>query len=989
MNTLFTVPSPPHISEWKFIDELKEYPRSGWHRLPLQCPAGAADFSRGIELSRLPQDMDGVLDTVYDDFFRFLGDLVIPANCGYTFATEIDASLGQETFVIDAGENAGVIRSGDIEGMRRAVYFLMDEIIRAGGPFLEKKQYRREPLIKLRISRCYYGPKKRPPMSAKELAEHPDRERILANDPEYRDELFDDFDYYPDAYLSRLAREGVNGLWIVGYFDELCKSTIIPEYGEQSERRLAKLRKVVAQCARYGIKIFIFCMEPCGFGLRIPMEIADKHPEVVGNRTDSFRYFCTSTQAGQDYIEEACYYLFSQVPGLGGLINLNIGERPTNCYSGYIIDGFKVNCPRCSKRDPKEVISELLTIMKRGISRANPDAKLIAWPYGQYILWGEKKTVDAVDCIPRDVILIHNFESRGRTVQLGRERVLDDYWLSYAGPSQLFKDCAEKARKNDVMFGAKIQAGCSYELGTVPFVPVPGILYKKYKAMHELGVGTVMQNWLIGSCPSVMTRAAGMLSFSPFFSSAREFLYKLAAVDWGEDADTVASAWEKFQQAYENYPYSRIFSYYSPMNAGVVWPLYLFPRDKVLFPPFRANRPPCGDRIGACLQDDFTLEEAIELCGRMTGLWDIGLKLLTSIADKYHDDEERRKDIGVAEAVGIHIRSCYNILMFYFLREELAWTRSFKRKKQLFEKLKDIVLHEMDNARKLFALSTRDSRLGFQADSECHIYFPEKLQWRIDLLSQLLAEEFPQVEAKLAANEEPFPEYTGLNPGSYSARCIPVAGELDIDDNLWHTLPLQTCEQPYFHLSTDSSLVCGRTTSWQSCHTPDALYIMVYCDEPEMDKVRKSWELPDYAHADCVELMIEKHRLWPSQKFVVNAGGDFLHIIPESNREYLWSAEVRCETGRWRAMFRIPWTFLGFSGIPDKPFRINLRRIIPDRDGAGFGALTWAGWSQLMHRLLLPNDNPVNFGWLFLKEHKAANKPSKTSAIPVMDIQTV
>ncbi len=967
MDNLIQMPYPPHMSEWKFVEEFKEYPRTCWRRPPLKCPAAAIDLNHGVMLVKPPENSGGALDTAYDDFSRFLNELRIPVDCGYVIDVKIDPSLAGESFYIDIRKADGVLRAADLEGIRRAVYFLMDEILRTGGPFLYEKIYRRDPLIKRRISRCYYGPKKRPPMGIKELMAHPEREKILLNDPEYRDELLDNVEYYPDAYLSRLAREGVNGLWITGYFNELCKSTVIPEYGDDSERRLEKLSKVVAKCAKYGIKIFIFCMEPCGFGERIPIEIATKHPEVCGNKNGSSRYFCTSTKAGQAYLEEACCYLFSQVPGLGGLINLCVGERPTNCCSGYITGEVKINCPHCSKRNPKKVIAELLTIMNRGMKLANPDAELIAWPYGQYIVWGEEPTVDAVDCIPKDVILIHNFESRGHTVQLGRERTLDDYWLAYPGPSKLFMDCAAAASKNGIRFGAKIQAGCSYELGTVPFVPVPGILYKKYKAMHELKIDTVMQSWLIGSCPSVMTRAAGMLSFGPFPRTEGEFLRELAAIDWGNDAEIVADAWMKFQKSYENYPYSRIFSYYSPINAGVVWPLYLYPVNKVLFPPFRANRPPCGDRIGECLLDDFTLEEAIELCGKMTDYWSEGLRLLDGIADKYRNDEERRKDIGVATAVGIQIRSCYNILQFYYLRDQLAWTPYFKRKKELLEKLRTIVIKEMANTSELYNLASRDSRLGFQADSECHIYFPEKLNWRLELLKRLMVEEFPAAEAKIAMGEEPFPEYIGQNPGKYSAQCILVSKQMTIDDPLWKNLPLQICEQESFQETAKNGLFNDRKTSWQSCHTSEALYVIVYCDEPDMDSVKKDWELPEYRQADCVELMIEKRQLWPSRKFVVNAGGDIYHVMIETSREYLWNADV-CVTGnRWQALFCIPWAFLNMKQQPSKPIRINVKRIIPNRDGKGFAALSWGDCNPpIILRNLLPNDNPADFGWLFL-----------------------
>ncbi|MCF6174676.1 MAG: hypothetical protein L3J71_02795 [Victivallaceae bacterium] len=968
MNSIALAPNPPHMSDWTFIDQFKIFQRTIQQKRLKKCISGQVDLSQGVNLGQLSEDITSRLETAYRDFSRFLSDLQIPHNCGYKISFKIDHTLPRETFVLEVKPSGSSVRVADIEAARRAIYFLMDEIVSSEGAFLTIKDFRLEPFVKIRISRCYFGPKKRPPLSKDELMAKPNYTDILLNDPEYRDELIDGFDYFPDAYLSRLARDRVNGLWLVGYFNEICKSKIIPEYGDDSDKRLKRLQEIVEKCARYGIKIYIFCMEPSGFGERIPLGILNAHPEFKGNHSGDAHFFCTSTEKGRAYIEESTYYLFSQVSGLGGLINLCVGERQTNCCSGYIIDGVENYCPRCSKRKPAEVVGEVLEIMKRAMTSANPDAELIAWPYSQYITWGEENTVEAVAYMPDNVILMHNFESRGRIEQLNKERVLDDYWLAYPGPSQLFKDCANVAIKNNIKFGAKVQTSCSYELATVPFVPVPGILYKKYKAMRELQVSTVMQCWLVGSCPSVMTQAAGMLSFETFPKTEQEFLLKLAAIDWGNSAKTVARAWEYFQKGYENYPYARVFAYYSPMNAGVVWPLFLLPRDKELYPPFRANRPPCGDRIGECLMDEFTLEEAIELCGKMTHYWSKGIKLLNDIADKFSNDD-RQKDIGVAHAVGIQIKSTYNILTFYYLREEMAWCHSFDKKKELLDELKKIVCEEIKNTKKLNKLAIHDSRLGFQADSESHIYFPAKLEWRIQQLEQLLTEEFPQVEAKIATHKELFPEYTGKDPGKYFSHSIPVESALSINDLSWKNIPCQKCEQIFLDKTDKSELIEGRYVKWQSIHTNDALYVKIHCADPDMASVKQHWNPTEYTLADCVELIIEKQRLWSPQKFVASVGGDTLYVQTEKSTDYQWSAEVVRRETDWEILFCIPWIVLGFNQIPVRPVRINLRRIIPDHQNDGYVALSWGGCYPLMHRLLQQNDNPADFGWLFLNEN--------------------
>ena len=115
--------------------------------------------------------------------------------------------------------------AGDVEGIRRGIFYLEDEMLRLRGPFLPLGTIEKHPVIQRRISRCFFGPIKR--------------------FPKMKDELMDDVDYYPDQYLNRLAHEGVNGLWLTIEFRDLVPQLITPEAGKDGEKRLAKLRQTV------------------------------------------------------------------------------------------------------------------------------------------------------------------------------------------------------------------------------------------------------------------------------------------------------------------------------------------------------------------------------------------------------------------------------------------------------------------------------------------------------------------------------------------------------------------------------------------------------------------------------------------------------------------------------------------------------------------------------------------------------------------------
>ncbi len=435
-------PPQPREQDWAFVRDLAERP---YHQ-PLRWTPRAAgpdevSFSDGMRLVQVLPDPKGRLDTAVADFRRFLTAAGLSANGSYALRVEADARLERESFRLLVESTGARLQASDTEGVRRGLVWVEDEMQRRGGPFLPRGRHGCRYWVRTRLSRCFYGPVNRPPRS--------------------RDELADDVDYYPEPYLDRLAHEGVNGLWFTVSFFRTVPSEIIPEYGRQAGPRLDKLRRTVAKCWRYGIRIYPFCIEPAGFGWPYPELAAARaaHPDLVGHGGA----FCTSTEKGQAYLYEATHTLFSEVPDLGGLIVIPVGERQTHCYSGRIPyedggctgagadagtggpAGGLISCPRCAPRQPWEVLAATLAGLREGMQAAAPEAELVAWPYGQFVCWGAARTVQAAAHMPEGIILQHNFETGGHKRQLGRDRPTWDYWLSYVGPSALFERSAQAA----------------------------------------------------------------------------------------------------------------------------------------------------------------------------------------------------------------------------------------------------------------------------------------------------------------------------------------------------------------------------------------------------------------------------------------------------------------------------------------------------------------------------------------------------------------
>ena len=590
----------------------------------------------------------------------------------------------------------------------------------------------RVPWLRHRISRCYFSPIKRPPFN--------------------RDELADDVDYYPEPYLKRLQSERINGLWITVEFGDLVGDA----------KRLSKLRATVERCARYGIRIWLFAIEPKAVAKDDPRfrESPDLFPCPDPWHTGR-RIWCASDPRTLAYLHESVRDVFRAVPGLGGMLSITHGERCCSCFSrcDALDDGVRTPCPVCAKKKPWQLHHALADALVRGMREANPSAELLSWFYMPYASPHRARWVaEAAKHLPDGVTLLVNFESGIVREQLGRPHIGGDYWLSVAGPSGPFAEVAAAARSAGMPFGAKIQVGCSHEDATLPFVPVPGLLYRKYKAMREAGCSSVLQCWYFGNHPGLMNKAAGELAFSDFSESEEEFLLRLARDDWGEHAAEVAAIWEALTEAYSDYPLSNTVQYFGPFHAGVVWPLEPDLELNPLMPTWVCKPDPSGDAVGECL-GDHTLAEALELSRRMSARCAGLTSRLEALAKAYAGDRERLKDIGVMRALVLQFAAAHDIFDFYAARAEAVRASRVVGDAAVAVRAADrmaaAVRRERAVTEAMLPICRADSRIGFHSEAEAHQFFPARLEWRLATLDRARIR-LDEISRELAAGR-PYP----------------------------------------------------------------------------------------------------------------------------------------------------------------------------------------------------------------------------------------
>ena len=740
--------------ELAFLEDLL---RPVHHETPAVWNARAARADevvlRAVNIRAEFPDPDGLLETAYADFSLFLKFAgIAEEEGGLPLTIRHGATECREAYRILVTADEVAVAAADTEGIRRALVFIEDEMHRREGAFLPLGEIRRHPVVKTRISRCFFSP-----------PSHASNEGTV-------NELASDIDYYPDEYLNRLAHDGINGLWLGASFHDLIKSDIIPEYAPDGERRLKKLNAVVEKCRRFGIGIYLFSVEPAsGYA----NDAFEKHPEFHGSNAwgGARHLFCPSTEGCRAYIKEAITRLFTAVPHLAGFMDITTGECLSGCGSANTL-----SCPRC--RETYGTHAATLVATERMIAEAMeavaPEAEFISWTYSQRT-WDRNTVKEACELRDPRVIHMQNFEDYGKTEQLGRERLALDYWLSFVGPGEVMADSLAINKRRGIRTFAKIQACSSHEISSVPYVPAPGILYDKYRYMYENGISGVVQCWYFGNYPCMMNKAASELSFAPVFADKHAFLVHLAGIYWGSEAETVATAWEKFEAGYHNFPISVSFEWFGPMQDSPAVPLHLLPVDLAMPGTWLVQDMVGGDRIGECLTDGHTIEEAVELARRMCTLWDEGNAILSPISDGGRLRRTEQKS--VAAAIAILFRSGYNVLRFYELRRHLGIGKG--EPAAVLAELEAIAREEIALSRALIPLCEGDGRLGYHSEAHGYKFFKEKLEWRIGEVEKCLAEEFPLVRARIAEGLAPLAFYRGEEEGARVIRITEVAAPSD------------------------------------------------------------------------------------------------------------------------------------------------------------------------------------------------------------------
>lgn len=633
----------------------------------------------------------------------------------------------EESYRIEAAPTGITLHASGVGGFWEGVVYLEKRTSFRRSPILPEIAFTNSPLFEFRIHRSFYSPM-------------------------YEYDLFSEVDPYPEDFLCRLAHYSVNGIWVYGLLRDLVPSGVFEGFGAESGRRVARLNELIERAARYGIKVYFYMTEPRGFPEN--HEFWEKYPHVKGELLEdpkgtmwgSYYALCTSTSEVKEFLRDSSRELFLRAPGLGGLILITASEQHTHCYSHIDLYGSGIDfvdyviptepsCPRCRDREAPEVVSEVVNLIEEGVHSVDPGANVIAWNWSWTMLEPEPHK-KIISLLSPNVFVMGGFERGGQVTRFGKTVPVDEYSLSYIGPSPRFLGGVEAAREGGRKVAAKVQIVATHEMATSGYMPLPYNVYEKYCALRRLGVNGVMQTWNFANYPSPSLEVAGWYSWSENDEDIDWLLRGILTRDYGEHhVEDVLEVYEIIRQAFDYFPMHQGLMSRSPVNRSPAYPFNLVPDDRPMALSY-LHDDSTGDSLVEGWMSDFTPEETARCFEAVADEAENAMPILDRIEQDPYLPCAGRTEVAVCRAVYHQARSAALLMGFILERNR---NLGAKREGELTDKLADLAQREIAHLGKFVPYVEHNHILGFHGEAMEHLYDAEAIREKIRNLEQMLA----------------------------------------------------------------------------------------------------------------------------------------------------------------------------------------------------------------------------------------------------------
>ncbi len=504
-----------------------------------------------------------------------------------------------------------------------------------------------------------------------------------------------DFSGYSDELLAKLQKAGVNGVWMQGLLSQLSPHPYMPELSENYQIRRKNLNLLIEKLKKFGIKLYLYLNEPRNLLTeRIPKDLR-------GHTNGRYTAFCSSKEETWEYLYNAVYGLAKETPDLGGIITITMSENLTHCKSKYTC-----NCSRCKDEKAELFAAKVNNVIYRAVKDAGSQAEVFAnlWGWDVFLHWTPEQVERGIDALDKGISVMCVSETELLLNKGGVENIVSDYTLSSGRESERTKRCFARAKATGHRILAKIQVNNSWECSAVPYVPVFDLFAKHIRELQADGVSGYMLSWTLGGYPSIGLSLASKLIQDPQFDLEKWYLDT-----FGENAAAVHEGIKFLCDGFAELPFDVMFLYLGnlQMGAGNMW---------------------CAEKTGLQATMVGYPHDDIEgwkgkypmdvFLSQMQKLVD-GFKKGTKILEALPQTPILEEICTMAQTCSIHFESTLLQLLFNLKKETEK------------ESLLPLIKRERELVKKLYEITCKDPRIGFEASN--HYYYYEN-----SLLEKLL-----------------------------------------------------------------------------------------------------------------------------------------------------------------------------------------------------------------------------------------------------------
>ncbi len=456
---------------------------------------------------------------------------------------------------------------------------------------------------------------------------------------------------FPDELLRSYQAMGVGGVWTQAVLYTLVPNPYDPSLSEGWEKRIRGLNAVIARLKKYGLKLYLYINEP----REMTDSFFEKRPDLRGDVYNAgYASICLSVPEAQDYLRDSIRFLTEHAPGLGGYLTITASENHTNCYS-HKMSG-QTTCPRCKSLRRPDLFALTNRLIWEGATAADPDVVVAAYSWA----WDREPNgfEETVEKLPKEIAVL-SVSERGAPKTFDNVTVeVSDYSISVCGPSETTKGRYRFVKENGNTSAIKVQLNNSWELCSVPYIPVFGHFYQSIRDLCQtIDPDILMMTWTHGGFPSPVFRMVAEMTRKgqpiPPKEKLIEGLYPEA------DQKRLLEAFDIFDEAFNEYPFSVTTMYNGPQHMGPALPFY---PEKTGWTACMVGPP--YDHLDGWRSKCYSRE----LYGRQIGLlakkWKEGLPLLKAAFNGKELSPAAELLLDCAEVTYLHFASSYNHILY-------------------------------------------------------------------------------------------------------------------------------------------------------------------------------------------------------------------------------------------------------------------------------------------------------------------------------------